>query len=68
MDYPHLHSSGGTLGKAIHLPTGRVSIESVLRLLLTDLTVKPTQQHENDYAEILWESERRFIEHRRWHA
>jgi hypothetical protein len=68
VDYPHLHTSGGPLGKAFHLPTGRVSIESVLSLLLGELAVKPTRSHEKDWDAILRASERRFIEHRRWHA
>ncbi len=65
---PHVHVAGGILGKLIHLPTGRVSIESVLWLLLTDLEVKPARGHADDFAEILAAAERSFIGHRRWHA
>ena len=38
--YPHAHVAGGGLGKLAHLPTGRVSIEAVLWLLLADLAVQ----------------------------
>jgi hypothetical protein len=37
-DFPHLHIAAASLGHT-HLPTGRVSIESVLRLLIDDLKV-----------------------------
>jgi hypothetical protein len=60
--------TNGALGKAIHMPTGRVSIESVLSLLLNELAVRPTRSHEKDWHTVLKASERRFIEHRRWHA
>jgi hypothetical protein len=66
--YPHLHVASGVLDKRVHLPTGRVSIESVLRMLLTDLDVAPAHDHAGDYLEVLEASERPFIEHRRWHA
>jgi hypothetical protein len=66
--HPHLHVPGGPAGKRVHLPTGRVSIESVLRLLLTDLGIQPTRDHVDDYHEVLEASENPFIEHRRWHA
>jgi hypothetical protein len=52
----------------MHVPTGRVSIESVLRLLLTDLKVPPARDHVSDFADVLDASERDFIEHRRWHS
>jgi hypothetical protein len=63
-DFPHLHAAGTALGHA-HLPTGRVSMESVLRLLIDDLGVPARRA---DYADVLATAERAFIEHRRWHA
>jgi hypothetical protein len=63
--YPHAHVACDTLTSAAHLPTGRVSIESVLRLLLNDLGVRAKR---NDFADVLNEAERPFIQHRRWHA
>jgi hypothetical protein len=50
------------------VPTGRVSIESVLRLLLIDLAVPARPAHITDVAKVLDDCERPFIEHRRWHA
>jgi hypothetical protein len=66
--YPHVHVAGGVLPKQSHLPTGRVSMESVLRLLLTDLQVPPTRSHAHDYEKILAKVEGDFIGHRSWHA
>lgn len=63
--YPHAHVDCNMLTSAAHLPTSRVSIESVLRLLLDDLGVTPKRA---DYAAVLDEAERPFIQQRRWHA
>lgn len=65
--HPHLHVAAEPISGA-HLPTGRVSIESVLRLLLTDLKVLPARDHADDFLKVLEASELPFIEHRRWHA
>jgi hypothetical protein len=65
VDYPHAHVACDMLTSAAHLPTGRVSIESVLRLLLDDLGVTARRR---DYAKVLDDAERPFIRHRRWHA
>lgn len=67
-DRPHIHMSSGPIGRHVHVPTGRVSIEAVLWLLLGDLQVKPTRAHETDWQDILAAAERPFIRHRRWHA
>lgn len=68
VSYPHLHVAAGLLDRRAHLPSGRVSIESVLRLLLTDLGVPPTREHLHDYTRVLDETEATFITHRRWHS
>jgi len=66
--HPHLHVPAGSIDRRIHVPTGRVSIESVLRLLLIDLAVPARPAHITDFAKVLDDCERPFIEHRRWHA
>ncbi|MGH3341953.1 MAG: hypothetical protein ACRDPK_03540 [Carbonactinosporaceae bacterium] len=63
VDYPHLHVTGGPVGRRAHLPSGRVSIESVLRLLLDDLGV-PAKR--DDYWQVLDASEGPFLRYRRW--
>ena len=63
--YPHVHVSCGPLGKGAHVPTGRVSVESVLRFLIDDLGVPRLR---DDYRTVLHGSEGPFIEHRGWHA
>lgn len=66
--HPHLHVPAGRIDRRVHVPTGRVSIESVLRILLTDLAVPARPTHAADFAAVLDECERPFIEHRRWHG
>jgi hypothetical protein len=66
--HPHLHVPAGSIDRRVHVPTGRVSIESVLRLLLVDLAVPPRPAHVADFATVLQECEEPFIRHRRWHA
>ncbi|MBM7788412.1 hypothetical protein [Tenggerimyces flavus] len=68
VDFPHLHVSSSALDRHAHIPTGRVSIESILRLLLTDFGVHPTREHRTDYLDVLDASEQLFVDHRRWHA
>jgi len=53
--FPHLHvRAGGRLGRTdisqVHFPTGRVSLEDVLRLAILELGVKPER---TDWAELL---------------
>jgi hypothetical protein len=67
-DRPHLHVRGAAIERRVHLPTGRISLEAIIRLLLTDLGVSPTRDHETDFLEVLRASEEPFIKHRRWHA
>jgi hypothetical protein len=66
--YPHLHVPAGLIEPRVHIPTGRVSMESVIRLLLSDLQVPPAREHASDYGQVLDDCEGKFIEHRRWHA
>lgn len=68
VDYPHLHMSNSAIDRRVHLPTGRVSIESIFRLLLTDLQVPPQRAHAHDYLQVLDESEGPFLQYRRWHG
>jgi hypothetical protein len=60
---PHLHMSGGPVPKKAHVPTGRVTIESVLRLLLTDLEVSPRR---TDFHDVLDVSEGPHLQYRSW--
>lgn len=64
---PHLHAPAGPIGKRMHVPTGRVSVEAVLRFLLTELDVH-TRRPADEVHEILDAAEDAFIRHRRWHA
>jgi hypothetical protein len=59
MDHPFL---GVTLAR-LHIPTGRVAFEEVVRLLITELRVEPNR---DDWREILRDSEDRFREYRTW--
>jgi len=66
--YPHLHAPAGLIEPRVHIPTGRVSVESVIRLLLSDLRVPPTRAHADDHEQVLDDCEGPFIQHRRWHG
>ncbi len=67
--YMHLHVAGATLGPRVHVPTGRVSIESIIRMLITDLGVPPAGGRDRDTClRVLDQAERDFIEHRRRHG
>jgi hypothetical protein len=57
--YPHLHlGPAARVGRdeliRAHLPTGRIALEAVLRLLITDFGVRPRRR---DWADILEESQ-----------
>jgi len=64
--WPHLHAYGTrddvTLHK-LHLPTERVSLESVIRLLIVDLDVIPRRA---DWQTLLDRQEQAFSEMRSW--
>ena len=61
LTYPHLHVT--KLGKKYHLPTGRVSLEQVIRLLLNDFQVQPRKQH---WSKILNRTQTIFERYRSW--
>jgi hypothetical protein len=65
--WPHVHVHGDraalTLHK-LHLPTGRVSIESVVRFLIDDFDVVPVRAN---WDAILREREEAFKRWRSWH-
>jgi hypothetical protein len=59
----HLHVPTGPINHKMHLPTGRVSIEAVIRLLIDEFEVLPVR---DDYEDILREAEAKFVQYRRW--
>jgi hypothetical protein len=62
--HPHLHAGvSDEISRRLHLPCGRVSIESVLRLLLGELGVRAKRE---DWPRVLDEAEAPFIQYRRW--
>lgn len=66
---PHVHvragvpALGATLGK-LHIPSGRVAFEEVVRFLINDLAVVPTRP--DDWEAVVNESELRFRTYRSW--
>jgi hypothetical protein len=64
-DRPHIDVRADPIDRHVHVPAGRVSIESVLRLLVTDLQVTPRR---GDFAAVLDEAEAMFMTYRRWHG
>lgn len=66
--FPHLHLKyGARLGRAeferAHLPTGRVTLEDFVRLLIDDFSVPPAR---DDWEAALEESRREFESDRSW--
>jgi hypothetical protein len=59
---PHVHVYQDPL-TGLHLPTGRVSVESVLRMLLTEFGVRPCRA---DWEVVLNATEAAFVEWRMW--
>jgi hypothetical protein len=59
---PHLHVKHSQL-TGVHVPTGRVSVESVLRMLLAELDVRPCRP---DWATVLDSAEAAFRRWRTW--
>jgi hypothetical protein len=66
---PHLHAgrtqliSDGVINARSHLPTGRVSLESVVRFCITDLHAQHLQ---DDWDKRLARREADFTRHRTW--
>ncbi len=66
---PHLHigaipsPSGLILTKKMHVPTGRIALESVLRLCIHEFGVRPLR---DDWAQILADGEDLFTMWRTW--
>jgi hypothetical protein len=59
---PHLHAQAGDL-MGLHLPTGRMSLEAVIRLLVTELGVRPLRP---DWLAVLDATEAAFLRWRTW--
>jgi len=62
--HPHLHAQVEQLA-GLHLPTGRVSLESILRLLLNEFDVRPRRE---DWQDVLAACEAAFERWRTWPA
>jgi hypothetical protein len=66
-EFPHLHIDGSpgpvAVVKKNHIPTGRVSLESVVRFLIAELDVRPLR---DDWDSVLDEGERTFTARRTW--
>jgi hypothetical protein len=63
-DHPHVHFSiGDHEMKRAHLPTGRISIESIAEFLIRDLGVEPTHQ---GWKDILKRNRDLFERYRSW--
>ena len=65
-EFCHLHVGavhGDRELHKLHLPTGRVSFEEVILLLLAEFDVKPARE---DFGEVLADSRARFETFRTW--
>jgi hypothetical protein len=59
---PHMHVAHGPLHRA-HLPTRRVGIEAVVRLLILDLGARPQR---DDWRDVLHDVEQTFRQRQTW--
>lgn len=50
----------------LHIPSGRVSLEEVIRFAVLELGVLPDKKQEKDWQDILSDTERRFEESKSW--
>jgi hypothetical protein len=62
--YPHIHVEDSKLKKH-HLPTSRIALEQVLRLLITQCGVKAKKK---DWSAVLTRGLRAFEDHCSWHS
>ncbi len=67
---PHLHlGPGAELGfellQGAHVPTGRIALEELLRLAITELSVRPRRE---DWAEVLADTQAGYEAWRTWPA
>ncbi len=60
--FPHIHVEHPNFKKA-HFPTGRISLEEVLRLLITDFGVEPLR---SDWNRVLTKTQQKFATYRTW--
>lgn len=59
---PHVHVGAAGL-RGLHVPTGRVSFEEVLRFFITEMGLRPAR---SDWEAVLGETEERFRAFRTW--
>jgi len=66
VDYPHLHirdADSGPLTHHSHVPTGRISVEQVVRLAITQFNVRTLRK---DWSEALEQIQARYEEFKTW--
>ena len=67
VQFPHLHVTAGagsvTIDPRRHVPTGRVSLEAVIRFAIAELHVRPRRP---DWQQVLTAGEREFDARRTW--
>ncbi len=68
MKFPHLHIRNSVLAHGspimrVHIPTGRVALEDVIRLAVEEFHVEPRRA---DWNEVLIRTRQGFVEQRTW--
>ena len=62
---PHLHlPAGAPYSQSVHVPTGRITFEDVVRFLIEELGVRPAH---DDWSDVLNEQRDLHVAHRTWH-
>jgi hypothetical protein len=64
VSYPHLHTDAPPhVGERMHVPSGRVSIESIVRFAIRDLGARPAPL---DWTDVIGRSEDAFARSKSW--
>ena len=64
--YPHLHTM--YQGRKRHFPTGRISMEQVIKLVIYEYGVRTMKDRREDWESVLDENQKKFEKWRTWHA
>lgn len=65
VSYPHLHTdTDDHVHRRMHVPTGRITVEAVVRFAIEELGATPARE---DWRDVLKASESLHLEHRSWH-
>lgn len=66
INFPHVHIHNDHLLQGMHIPSGRVSLEDVIRFLIIELKVSPDKRRKEDWEKVLAETGAKFEAIKTW--